>query len=207
MRFIKGDSLDEAIQRFHRAERPGRDPAERSLPLRQLLRRFVDVCNAIAFAHSRGYIHRDIKDQNILVSGTWPDYNSKLTDFGLAKSFTQTGMSGVTMAGDVAGTFAYMPPEQIRDFRNVRPTSDLYAMGMTAYSLLTGAIALDISPRANVAETVKAIFEKPIIPMRHRVPEIPAPVATVIERAISKDPAQRWPSAEAMRAALMQSIS
>jgi serine/threonine-protein kinase len=177
------------------------------LPYQEAVIIISQALDALSFAHQKGYIHRDIKDQNILVSGTWPNYNSKLTDFGLAKSFTQTGMSGVTMAGDVAGTFAYMPPEQIRDFRNVRPASDLYAMGMTAYSLLTGAIALDISPRANVAETVKAIFEKPIIPVRHRVPEIPDRVATVIERAISKNPAQRWPSAEAMRAALMQSIS
>ena len=134
----------------------------------------------------------------------WPNYDSKLTDFGLAKSFTQTGMSGVTMAGDVAGTFTYMPPEQIRDFRNVRPISDIYAMGMTDYSLLTGTVALDISPRANVAETVKAIFEKPIIPLRQRVPEIPENVAVVIERAIAKDPIQRWPSAQAMREALLQ---
>ena len=176
------------------------------LPYQEVVKIISQALDALSFAHSNGYIHRDIKDQNILVSGTWPDLNSKLTDFGLAKSFTQTGMSGVTMAGDVAGTFAYMPPEQIRDFRNVRPTSDLYAMGMTAYSLLTGTIALDISPRANVAETVKAIFEKPIIPIRQRVPEIPESVALVIERAITKDTTQRWPSAEAMRAALAQSI-
>jgi len=175
------------------------------LPYQEAVKIISQTLEALDYAHSQGYIHRDIKDQNILVSGAWPDYNSKLTDFGLAKSFTQTGMSGVTMAGDVAGTFAYMPPEQIRDFRNVRPASDIYAMGMTAYSLLTGAIALDISPRANVAETVKAIFEKPIIPLRHRVPEIPESVARVIERAIVKDPAQRWPSCGAMRAALMQS--
>jgi eukaryotic-like serine/threonine-protein kinase len=177
------------------------------LPYQEAVVIIAQALDALAYAHSKGYIHRDIKDQNILVSGNWPNYDSKLTDFGLAKSFTQTGMSGVTMAGDVAGTFAYMPPEQIRDFRNVRPTSDLYAMGMTAYSLLTGAIALDLSPRANVAETVKAIFEKPIIPVRHRVPEIPESVAQVIERAITKNTAQRWSSAEEMRAALMQSIS
>ncbi|MDT4954355.1 MAG: eukaryotic-like serine/threonine-protein kinase [Acidobacteriota bacterium] len=176
------------------------------LPYQEAVKIISQSLAALEYAHSQGYIHRDIKDQNILVSGTWPDYQSKLTDFGLAKSFTQTGMSGVTMAGDVAGTFAYMPPEQIRDFRNVRPTSDIYAMGMTAYSLLTGAIALDISPRANVAETVKAIFEKPIIPIRHRVPEIPDSVAQVIERAVAKEPQQRWSSAEAMRVALMQTI-
>jgi serine/threonine-protein kinase len=176
------------------------------LPFQEANAIISQALDALDYAHGQGYIHRDIKDQNILVSGAWPDYNSKLTDFGLAKSFTQTGMSGVTMAGDVAGTFAYMPPEQIRDFRNVRPASDIYAMGMTAYSLLTGAIALDLSPRANVAETVKAIFEKPAIPIRHRVPEIPESVASVIERAIAKDPAQRWPSAGAMRNALMQSV-
>ena len=174
------------------------------LPYPEAVKIISQALDALQYAHSKGFIHRDIKDQNILVSGTWPNYMSKLTDFGLAKSFTQTGMSGVTMAGDVAGTFAYMPPEQIRDFRNVRPSSDIYAMGMTAYSLLTGAIALDISPRANVAETVKSIFEKPIIPMRHRVAEIPDPVAQVIERALTKDVNQRWPSAEAMRAALLQ---
>jgi len=176
------------------------------LPYQEAVKIISQSLDALEYAHSQGYIHRDIKDQNILVSGAWPDYQSKLTDFGLAKSFTQTGMSGVTMAGDVAGTFAYMPPEQIRDFRNVRPISDIYAMGMTAYSLLTGAIALDISPRANVAETVKAIFEKPIIPLRHRVPEIPDSVAHVIERAVAKDIAQRWPSAQAMRDALLKSI-
>src|SRR5215208_364201 len=176
------------------------------LPYQEAVKIIAQSLEALQYAHSKGYIHRDIKDQNILVTGTWPNYTSKLTDFGLAKSFTQTGMSGVTMAGDVAGTFAYMPPEQIRDFRNVRPASDIYAMGMTAYSLLTGAIALDLSPRANVAETVKAIFEKPIIPIRHRVPEIPEAVASIIERAVAKDPAQRWPSAGAMRNALMQSV-
>ncbi|HEX8709574.1 MAG TPA: protein kinase [Pyrinomonadaceae bacterium] len=177
------------------------------LPYQEAAQIVSQALDALAFAHNKGYIHRDIKDQNILVSGAWPSYSSKLTDFGLAKSFTQTGMSGVTMAGDVAGTFAYMPPEQIRDFRNVRPSSDIYAMGMTAYSLLTGAVALDVSPRANVAETVKAIFEKPIIPIRQRIAEVPAPVAAVIERALAKEPTGRWPTAEAMRTALLQSLS
>ena len=176
------------------------------LPYQEAVPIIAQSLDALAYAHTKGYIHRDIKDQNILVHGSWPNYNAKLTDFGLAKSFTQTGMSGVTMAGDVAGTFAYMPPEQIRDFRNVRPSSDIYAMGMTAYSLVTGNIALDISPRSNVAETVKAIFEKPIIPVLQRQPNLPRALAAAIERALAKDAAQRWPSAEAFRQALLQSI-
>ena len=120
---------------------------------------------ALDFAHGKGFVHRDIKEQNILVDGNFPNYLAKLTDFGLSKSYKQTGMSGVMMVGDVAGTIAYMPPEQVRDFKEVRPPSDIYAVGMTAYSLLTGAHALDISPNAGISETVKAIFEKPIIPI------------------------------------------
>src|SRR5205807_5755818 len=69
----------------------------------------TQALDALAHAHSQGFIHRDIKDQNILVHGSWPNLTAKLTDFGLAKSFTQSGMSGMTMAGEMAGTLAYMP--------------------------------------------------------------------------------------------------
>ena len=162
---------------------------------------------ALDFAHSLGFVHRDIKEQNILVEGTFPNYRAKLTDFGLAKSFKQTGMSGVTMVGDVAGTIAYMPPEQVRDFKEVRPPSDIYAVGMTAYSLLTGAHALDISPRAGISETVKAIFEKPIIPIAQRVPDIPLRVCAVIETALAKQVELRWATAGEMREALLRAVS
>lgn len=173
------------------------------LPYREAIDIVSQALDALAYAHSKGYIHRDIKESNILISGTEPDVTAKLTDFGLAKSFTQSGMSGITMAGDMAGTFAYMPPEQIRDFRNVRPTSDIYAIGMTAYSLLAGDTALDLGPHTDIAGTVKAIFEGQIIPLRQRAPEVPERVAEVIERALAKDAENRWQSAAAMRTALM----
>lgn len=162
---------------------------------------------ALDFAHSLGFIHRDIKEQNILVDGNYPNYTAKLTDFGLAKSYKQTGMSGVTMVGDVAGTIAYMPPEQVRDFKEVQPPSDIYAAGMTAYSLMTGAHALDISPRAGIAETVKAIFEKPIIPIANRTLDIPIRVASVIETAIAKQVELRWRTAGEMRDALLRALN
>jgi eukaryotic-like serine/threonine-protein kinase len=158
---------------------------------------------ALDFAHLQGFVHRDIKEQNILVEGEFPSSTAKLTDFGLSKSFKQTGMSGVTMVGDVAGTIAYMPPEQVRDFKDVRPPSDIYAVGMTAYSLLTGAHALDISAKAGIAETVKAIFEKPIIPITSRVPNVPARLANVVETALAKNVDSRWRTAGAMREALL----
>lgn len=176
------------------------------LDFREVIVIIEQTLSALDFAHRLGFVHRDIKEQNILVDGNYPKYISKLTDFGLAKSFKQTGMSGVTMVGDVAGTIAYMPPEQIRDFKDVQPPSDIYAMGMTAYTLMTGTHALDLSPRAGIAETVKAIFEKPIVPLIIRNNQIPAPIADVIERAVAKEPERRWRSAGEMREALLRAL-
>lgn len=173
------------------------------LPQAETLEIIGQALEALSYAHAQGYIHRDIKDQNILVRGAWPNLDAKLTDFGLAKSFTQAGMSGVTVAGEMAGTLAYMPPEQLKNFRDVKPQSDLYALGMTAYSLLSGQLALDIGRKTSMAETIKAIFEQPTIPLRRRAPHLPEPICEIIDRALVKDPAQRWQSAAAMRNALL----
>lgn len=177
------------------------------LAYQQVIKVIEQTLAALDFAHSLGFVHRDIKEQNILVDGTYPNMVSKLTDFGLSKSYKQTGMSGVTMVGDVAGTIAYMPPEQVRDFKEVRPPADIYGIGMTAYSLLTGAHALDISPNAGISETVKAIFEKPIIPISKRMPEVPLKVAAVFETALAKQIELRWRTAGEMREALLRAAS
>ena len=165
------------------------------------------ILSALDYAHSLGFVHRDIKEQNILVEGSFPYYDSKLTDFGLAKSFREAGMSGVTMIGDVAGTIAYMPPEQIRDYKDVRPPSDIYAAGMTAYSLLTGAHAFDINSEAGISEMLKAIFEKPFMPISQRMPDIPFGIAAVIEKSITKEVSLRWSTAGEMRIALLKAIN
>lgn len=172
------------------------------LPQRETLEIISQILDALSYAHAQGYIHRDIKDQNILVRGTLPNLSAKLTDFGLAKSFTQAGMSGVTVAGEMAGTLAYMSPEQLKNFRDVKPQSDVYAVGMTAYSLFSGYLALDIGRKSSMAETIKAIFEQPTIPLRQRAPHLPEAICEIIDRALVKDPSQRWQSAQAMRNAL-----
>jgi len=173
------------------------------LPYQQTISIISQALDALSYAHKQGYIHRDFKDQNILVNGEWPNLKAKLTDFGLAKSFTQSGMSGVTMAGEMAGTLAYMPPEQLRNFRDVRPQSDIYAVGMTAYNLLTGSLALELKGKSSVADTIKAIFDQPTIPLNQRAPGIPQQVCEIIDRALAKDPTARWQSAQAMRTALL----
>ena len=177
------------------------------LDYREVIAIVEQTLSALDFAHGQGFVHRDIKEQNVLVEGLYPNSVSKLTDFGLSKSFKETGMSGVTMVGDVAGTIAYMPPEQVRDFKDVKPPSDIYAVGMMAYSLITGAHALDIAPKAGIAETVKAIFEKPIVPLQSRVSGVPTHVAAVIETALAKQVENRWRTAGAMREALLSAAS
>jgi serine/threonine protein kinase len=172
------------------------------LPKDVTLEIISQALDALSYAHAQGYIHRDIKDQNILVKGKLPNLSAKLTDFGLAKSFAQSGMSGVTVAGEMAGTLAYMPPEQLKNFRDVKPQSDIYALGMTAYSLLSGQLALNIGRNTSMSETIKAIFEQPTIPLIERAPHLPPAVCEIIDRALVKDPTQRWQSARAMRNAL-----
>ena len=177
------------------------------LPYPDAISIIAQALDALSYAHSEGYIHRDFKDQNILVSGHTPNLLAKLTDFGLAKSFTHSGMSGVTMAGEMAGTLCYMPPEQLRNFRDVRPQSDIYAVGMTSYSLLTGTIALNLSSKSSINDTIRAIFEQAAVPLKERAPQIPEQVCLIIDRALSKDPNQRWQSATAMRNALLHATA
>ena len=176
------------------------------LPYEDGISIIVQALDALSYAHAEGYIHRDFKDQNILVAGRSPNYNAKLTDFGLAKSFTHSGMSGVTMAGEMAGTLAYMPPEQLRNFRDVRPQSDIYAVGMTAYSLLAGTLALDLKGKSSVNDTIRAIFEQTCVPLKQRAPHVPTQVCEIIDRALLKDPTQRWQSAGAMHKALIHAL-
>src|SRR4051794_15657933 len=149
MRFIKGDSLKEAIERFHADAALKREPGRRSLELRKLLRRFTDVCNAIDYAHSRGVLHRDIKPGNIIVG---KHGETLVVDWGLAnatgkaepgaeeRTLTPSSARGSaeTLPGSALGTPAYMSPEQARgDLEQLGPRSDVYSLGATLYCLLT----------------------------------------------------------------------
>jgi len=155
MRFIGGDNLKAAIDQFHQAEQAGLDAGARTLALQKLLRRFLDVCNAIAYAHSRGVVHRDLKPGNIMLG----QYGETLVvDWGLAKSVgrpepvpasgtlddrTLVPASGCdlrgTREGSLLGTPAYMSPEQAAGrIDQLGPASDVYSLGATLYCLLTG---------------------------------------------------------------------
>jgi len=204
MRFIKGDSLKEAVDRFHADDSMGKDPGRRSLELRKLLRRFTDVCNAIDYAHSRGVLHRDIKPGNIIVG----KYGETLVvDWGLAKATGRTERevdsgertlvpssasgSAETLPGSVLGTPSYMSPEQAAgDGEHLGPRSDVYGLGATLYYLLTGR-----SPFTGaIEEVLGAVCRGDFPPPRRHDPGIDRPLEAICLKAMSLSPQDRYAS-------------
>ena len=169
MRFIKGDSLKEAIDQFHASAAGNHDPGRQSLELRGLLRRFIDVCNAIDYAHSRGVLHRDIKPGNIIVG---MHGETLVVDWGLAKATGKSDLSAgertllpssasgssETLPGSALGTPAYMSPEQAQgNLEALGVRSDVYGLGATLYCLLAGkppftGDAVEVIPRVKNGE-------------------------------------------------------
>jgi WD40 repeat protein len=209
MRFIKGDSLATAIDRFHAADVPHRDPGERTLELRKLLGRFIDVCDALEYAHSRGILHRDLKPGNIMLG----KYGETLVvDWGLAKSLDRpelptdsnepllhaTSASGLqeTAAGTPIGTPAYMSPEQAAGRHDqLGRASDVYGLGATLYQLLTGQPPVIGETRAEISRKVIA---GDIARPRSIQPRISPPLEAICEKAIALEPADRYRTPRAL---------
>jgi serine/threonine protein kinase len=152
MRFIRGDSLKEAVTAFRTDATLRADPGRRALGLLKLLRRFLAVCDAIDYAHSRGILHRDLKPSNVILGKRG---ETLVVDWGLAKALGRSESyvasderilvpslssgSAETLPGSTLGTPAYMSPEQAQgDLEHLGPRSDLYSLGATLYCLLTG---------------------------------------------------------------------
>ena len=169
MRFVEGESLAAAIARAY-ASRP---PSAESPPsLRHLLTRFVAVCNAVAYAHSKGVVHRDLKPANVMLG---PFGETYVVDWGLAKDTASGGRQpdggvgiepgdtylplaeNMTQQGEVIGTPAFMAPEQAAGrWDEVGPAADIYSLGATLYNLLTGSTPFPDSISDGVLERVRA---------------------------------------------------
>jgi serine/threonine protein kinase len=165
------------------------------VPLPTVLRIAVDALEGLAAAHESGFVHRDLKPDNVLLAA---DGTARLADFGLAKSFQQAGLSGLTATGVIGGTFAFMAREQLTSYREARPTTDVWSMAATLYFLLTGEYARDFGDRDPVA----VILRGGVVPLRQRDPSVPADLAGVIDHALDDEPARRFPTAREFGAAV-----
>ena len=138
-----------------------------------------------------GFVHRDLKPDNVLLA---EDGTARLADFGLAKSFQQAGLSGMTATGAVAGTFQFMPREQLTSYRQVRPMSDVWSLAATLYFLLTGEYARDFDSHP---DPLAVILRGGTVPLRQRDPSVPGTSPRVIDTRARRRPVARFPDARA----------
>ena len=180
MPFIEGESLRAAIVRRGR------------LPVRDVVRILHDVVEALAYAHSRGVVHRDIKPGNILTIGS----HALVTDFGVAKALSAAmPVSGMTSAGMAIGTPAYMAPEQLAADPTADHRIDIYAVGLLAYELLSGQSPfVGTSPQATMAAQLTRVPD-PLDSVRD---DVPPALAGVVMRCLEKLPENRPQSATAL---------
>ena len=178
MPFVEGEALRTRLTR------------EGELPVRDTIRILKDVADALAYAHARGVVHRDIKPDNVLLTG----HHAVVADFGVAKAVSQAKTeSGLTSVGVALGTPAYMAPEQAAGDPNIDYRADIYAFGAMAYEMLTGR-----APFAGLAphQMLAAHVTEPVVPVTDRRPTLPPALAHLVMACLEKNPADRPQSAE-----------
>jgi len=179
MPFVEGESLRTRMER------------EGALPIGDAVRILREVVDALAAAHARGIVHRDIKPDNVMLSGR----HAVVTDFGVAKAVSASGGEKLTTVGVAVGTPMYMAPEQAMGETNIDHRADIYAVGILAYEMLTGRAPFD-------AKTSQAVLSAHVLEtpadVRERRPNVPEAVAVAVMRCLEKNPADRWQSAEEM---------
>ncbi len=185
MAFVDGENL---AVRLHR---------DGALPYDESRRYLLETARALAFAHERGVVHRDIKPDNILINRE--DGRVMVTDFGIARAITDGSDARLTATGMAIGTPAYMSPEQSMGEREVDGRSDLYSLGVVGYQMLTGDLPFNAT--STPALLVKHISEMPA-PVQQRAPNVPPDLGRAVMMMLEKEPANRFPSAAALATAL-----
>jgi dienelactone hydrolase len=185
MPYIDGETLGERRSR------------EGALPASEAARLLAEVLDALSYAHARGILHRDLKPENVIVSGR----HALVMDFGVARALSGAADDDrLTATGTALGTPRYMAPEQAVGEHVVDQRADLYGVGVLAYELLAGEqLFADVSGAALIAAHLMRVPE----PLDAKRSGLPPGLADVVMRALSKEPADRWQSAEEMRAALL----
>jgi serine/threonine-protein kinase len=155
---------------------------------------------ALHHVHEQGFVHRNIRPSNLLIHRVGRKLRARLADVGVAKAFEDAGLAGMTRQGDVRDALAFQAPEQVLDCRHAKPAVDLYAVGATLYYLLTGMTPHEL-PATKDPHTV--ILEKDPVPLAQRRSGLPAGLADLIHKALSRRARKRFESAAEMFHALL----
>lgn len=188
MEYLVGEDLRSLLMRT------GRLSIQRAVDL------VMQACRGVHAAHVRGFVHRDLKPQNLFITKRGDNTELvKVLDFGIAKLRGMTTSGESTKAGSVIGTLLYMPPEQLRGEKDIDHRADIYALGGILYETLTGSVPHP----SDEAHTImyKILYERPVPVMTLR-PDVPAALAAVIEQALASDANDRFQSAAALLDAL-----
>jgi eukaryotic-like serine/threonine-protein kinase len=187
MRCLDGPSLRHLLE------------TQQRLAVRDATRIARQVADALGHAHQHGVVHRDVKPDNILLDDAG---HVLVTDFGIAKAAQEAAVSQLTTEGMVVGTPHYMSPEQATG-EHIDARSDIYSLGIVLYQMLTGAPPFD-------GESAQSILMKQAtatpVPIRELRKEVPAALAAVVDRALEKDAADRFQTAEELSRALVQAL-
>ena len=192
MEWCEGGGVDRLM-----AQHSGKLPLQWAKPI------ILQSLEALAHAHSKGFVHRDLKPSNILLAFARNNVVAKLSDFGLAKSFEAAGLSGLTITGNYAGTPYFIPREQITNFKYVKPVSDVWSMGATIYNMLTGTFPY---PFTNERDPIDVILNDDVVPIRKRDKSVPTALADVLDKALAKNIRDRYLTAAEMSEALKQAL-
>ncbi len=185
MAYVDGPTL---AKRLHDE---GRIPVDVT---RRILR---EVADALAYAHSRGVIHRDIKPDNILLDRE--SGRAMVTDFGIARAVQEGGDSRLTATGVAIGTPAYMSPEQAAGDREIDGRSDLYSLGIVAYQMLAGQLPFQAASTPSMLMKHISELPRPVAQLR---PDAPPELDAIVMTLLEKEPEHRFPSASALALAL-----
>jgi len=205
------DGIDYLVMEFLQGETLGDRLRKGPLPIEQVLRHGIEICDGLDRAHRSGVVHRDLKPGNIMLTKT----GAKLMDFGLAKASvvgadpasgltatlsTPPGSQPLTTQGTVVGTFQYMAPEQVEG-KEADARSDIFSLGAVLYEMVTGKRAFDGKTAASV---MAAILEREPAPISSLQPLTPPALESLVKTCLAKDPDERWQTAHDVKLQLRQ---
>ncbi len=175
--------------------------SEQPLSVHRAVRIVCQLLEALESAHANGFVHRDIKPSNLLIRTDGPADYVLLSDFGLARTYQASKLSGLTMTGAIGGTTPFMPPEQITAFRDSKPAVDQYAAAATLYYLLTKHYVYDFPKE--LSKQLLMILQDDPVPVIQRRSDLPRPLADAIHRGLSREPVDRFRDVAEFRQAIL----